>query len=167
MRARTAAGAAATAAALVLTGCGAAAEPQSAEQSAAQRTTAEEMFGADYNSPSRNPEPTPSPDGTFTGACDYTLGDEYALIGDVEAENTGNIGMKVKVTIKWQQMGYDPITESETVKVKPGQTEVVRFNKTVSGTVIDRVQSWLDSHSELCKYKGVMVDTFGEPQDTQ
>lgn len=116
-------------------------------------------------------QPAPSPNGTFTGSCDYTLpvdiDGDYKLIGDIEARNTGNIGIKVKVTIKWLQMGYDPVTESKTVKVKPGGSKTVKFNKTVSGTVIDRVQSYQLNHMDerSCKYKGVMVDTFGKVRE--
>lgn len=156
-------------AALVLSGCAAGVEtaddkPEFSEQEQRAAAKAKKEL-------SQDPDPVPSPDGTFSGSCDYTLpvdiDGDYTLIGDVEAVNTGNVGIAVKVTVKWLQMGYDPVTASETLRVKPGRSKTARFNKVVSGTVLDRVQSYQLNHTgeQSCEYRGVMVDTFGQPQE--
>lgn len=150
---------AAAGAALVtaLTGCG---DGRSTSQSGLQinRQAAEKLS---------DPTPTPSPNGDYIGSCDYTLpagmSDDYKVIGTVEATNTGNIGIETKLTVKWHQMGYDPVTMTKTVKLKPGQHKTVQFHKEISGTTLDRIQSWQSNHAldEACSYNGSIVNTFG------
>lgn len=110
------------------------------------------------------PKPaTPDPKADYTGNCDYTLA-PYEVVGDIDIENTGNIGIKVKTTIKWPQLGHDPLTMKKTVKVAAGKDKTVRFNRAVSTTEIDRLQSWQqgNGYADGCKYNAKIVDTFGD-----
>lgn len=150
---------------VLLAGCATAADTQDAAQADEQTPNATPTLDGDP------PDPTPEPDGDFTGSCDYTLPSDidgdYELIGDVEVANTGNVGIQVKVTIKWLQMGHDPVTASEKIMVPYGQTETVRFAETVSSTVIDRVQSYqlnADFDDSYCKYEGEILQTYGVVQ---
>ena len=118
------------------------------------------------------PAPTPSPNGTFTGSCDYTLSsDIYGndhLIGEIDLHNNGNIGTVVKVRITWPQEGYAPIEAKRTVKTKPGEHLAVRFHIAVpsTGNVITQLQSWQEQHNfkKGCTYKATITSTYGSPQ---
>lgn len=111
--------------------------------------------------------PNADPSGTATGSCDYTLGYPGLnhLVGEVDERNTGNVGIRVRVTITWPQEGTRPVRVHRTVKVAKGAMVVARFRKAVDGTVIDQLQSWQERHSNSdgCTYKSVMVSTFGQP----
>lgn len=110
----------------------------------------------------------PSPDGTFQGSCDYSLGDSPATgtaqaIGDVDAVNTGNIGIVVKLTITWPQEGFAPLKLSKTVRVPQGGDVDMQFHRPLSGDQVDRLQSYQSGHGydDGCTYRGEMTDTFG------
>lgn len=112
----------------------------------------------------------PSPDGTFTGSCSYELGDSPSTgtaqaTGDIEAENTGNIGIFVKLTITWPQEGYAPLSLSKTVRLPQGGSRDVQFHMQLSGTQLDRLQNYQLGHSgdDGCTFNGSMTDTFGQP----
>lgn len=117
------------------------------------------------------PAAVPNPDGTFSGSCDYELAtdidnyDTHAgdLNGEVDVENTGNVGIVVKVTITWPQLGHTPIAMSKNVRVAYGQAKTVPFTKPVGSAVIERLQSWQEGHDykDGCTYNGKMTDTFG------
>jgi len=127
--------------------------------------------GVTATSAAPTPSPTPSPDGKFSGSCDYTLGDNPVggtaeFIGEVDLDNTGNIGTIVRVKITWPQEGYSPITRTKTVKVPFGATgQAVRFHVPASGTEVDRLQSWQNGHdyNDGCTYDGTITDTYGAP----
>lgn len=118
--------------------------------------------------------PTPSPNGTYQGSCDYTLTTDYSgngydhLIGEIDLINTGNIGAVDKVRITWPQEGYPPIVAKKTVRTTPGQHLAVRFHIAVasSGNVITQLQSWQQSHGykDGCTYKVTTISTFGSVQ---
>lgn len=125
-----------------------------------------------YNTPAAtttSAAPAPSPDGTFEGSCDYTLGSSPATgtavaIGDIQADNTGNVGIKVHLTISWPQEGYGPLKLSKTIRLGYGQSQDVQFHLPLTGTQLDRLQSYQLSHTDTgCKYNGEMTDTFGQP----
>jgi hypothetical protein len=125
-------------------------------QPAAQHTTAA-------------PTPTevaPNPSGTYSGSCDYTLGDSlssYHLIGEVDLHNDGNIGTKDHVVITWPQEGAQPVKASRNVRSDAGTRSVVRFKISASSSVIDSLQSWQERHGykDGCTYKVTMTGTFG------
>ena len=110
----------------------------------------------------------PSPDGTFTGACDYTLGNDPAggtavATGDITAANTGNIGMTVRLTITWPQQGYSPLRESKTVRVPAGGSQDVQFNMPLTYDQLSNLQNWQLGHAgdTGCTYNGTMTGTYG------
>ena len=112
---------------------------------------------------------SPQPDGTFQGACDYTLGDSPSTgtadaIGDIDATNTGNVGIVVKLTITWPQEGYSPIKQVKTVRIGYGGEKDVQFHRPLTGTELDRLQSYQLGHGgsgDGCTYHGEMTGTFG------
>ena len=117
------------------------------------------------------PEVFPSPDGTFQGSCDYELvfdtfnGHDHMgdLNGEVDLENTGNVGTVEKVTISWPQLGHAPIKLSKTVKIGYGQSKTVQFTRPATTSEIDRLQSYQSTHDDTgCKYSGTLTDTFGK-----
>jgi len=117
------------------------------------------------------PAVVPSPDGTVTGTCAYELSPDYTnydvhagdLNADVEAANTGNIGIVVKVTVTFPQLGHTAITMAKNVKVPNGATVTVHFTRVATGSEIDRLQSWQLGHadSDGCTYKGDVAKTYG------
>ena len=129
-------------------------------------TTAEDTPIAETSTPA----PEPSPDGTVEGTCDYeinnaTYSDQHAgdLDGEVDVENTGNIGTVVRVAISWPQLGHSPIVLRKSVRVRAGQTLTVPFTRVASGREIDRLQGWQGGHpgDDGCKVSGTITDTFG------
>lgn len=117
--------------------------------------------------PGDSPAPTPSPDGTFQGACDYTLGSDpvngtAVATGDVTVTNTGNIGTIDKVSISWPQQGYSPLTMTKTVRVPVGGENDVQFHMPLTSTQLDNLQNWQMGHtSDGCKYNASIIGTFG------
>jgi len=112
----------------------------------------------------------PNPDGTVTGSCAYELAADYSdthagdLNGEVDLENTGNVGIVLNVTITWPQLGHAPIKLGrQKVGVAYGQTVTVPFTRLATGSEIDRLQSWQAGHDndDGCTYNGTIVDTFG------
>jgi hypothetical protein len=114
------------------------------------------------------PAPIPSPDGTFQGACDYTLGDNPSggtavATGDVDVTNTGNIGGVFTVSISWPQQGYDPLKMTKTVKIPAGGENDVQFHMPLTGTQLDNLQNYQTGHDfdSGCKYDATITDTYG------
>jgi hypothetical protein len=122
-------------------------------------------------SPSPSPSPAivaPDPSAKFKGSCDYLLGNftasekGYRFVATANVTNDGNIGAVVLVTARWEQIGTNPVTAKEEVRVDVGRTETVRFTKVVTGDQIDLLQA-LD-YKDQCSVNAKLVDTFGEPQ---
>ncbi len=120
--------------------------------------------------PETSAAPTPNPDGTYEGSCDYELvfdtfnGHDHMgdLNGEVDLENTGNVGTVEKVTISWPQLGHAPIKLSKTIKIGYGQSKTVQFTRAATTSEIDRLQSYQSTHDDTgCKYSGTLMDTFG------
>jgi hypothetical protein len=61
----------------------------------------------------------------------------------------------------WFQAGGGKVTETKTVRTKPGQSVRVGFTKPVGQDEIDLIEA-LDGDD--CKVRAAMVDTFGAPQ---
>lgn len=128
-----------------------------------------------YNTPSSLPPTTaapaavvPSPDGTFQGSCSYDLGSDpvggtAVATGDINAVNTGNIGIVTTLTITWPQEGYGPLKSSKTVKIPTGGQQDVQFHMSLTQDQLDRLQNYQLGHSgDGCTYNGTMTDTFGQ-----
>jgi len=77
----------------------------------------------------------PNPDGTVTGTCAYELSsdlDNYEthaadLNAEVDAENTGNVGIVLTVTVTYPQLAHPSIVMTKKVNVPYGQTVTVPF----------------------------------------
>lgn len=115
-----------------------------------------------------SPAATPSPDGTYQGACDYDLGDNPAggtgaATGDIDTTNTGNIGIKIRLTITWPQEGYASLSQSKTVRLAPGHESDVMFHLPLSYDQLDRLQNWQADHDykDGCTYAGKITGVFG------
>ncbi len=113
----------------------------------------------------------PDPKGTYQGSCDYTLGSDpvggtAVAIGEVDLNNTGNIGTVDHVRITWPQEGYAPLVETRVVRNKAGNNLAVRFHRPINQDEIDRLQSWQTNHDykDGCTYKVVITSTFGQAQ---
>ncbi len=115
------------------------------------------------------PAPVPSPDGTYSGSCDYTLSDSFSmsdagtLIGEIDLENTGNVGTIDHVRITWPQEGFAPIVATRTVRAPAGASKTVRFHVTASQNVISELQSWQEHHNlrDGCHYRATITGTYG------
>lgn len=112
--------------------------------------------------------PVPSPNGTYQGACDYTLGDNpvggtAVATGDVQVQNTGNISTVVAVSISWPQQGYSPLKSDKTVKIAAGSSSDVQFNLPLSYDQLSNLQNWQSGHlgSDGCAYNATITGTFG------
>jgi hypothetical protein len=124
---------------------------------------------------SSQPAPTqpaavvPSPDGTFQGSCNYDLGSDPAggtatATGDIDATNTGNIGIVVRLTITWPQEGFSPLKMTRTIRLPKGGEQDVQFHRPLSYDQISRLQDYQTGHGfkDGCTYKGEMTSTFGQ-----
>jgi hypothetical protein len=116
------------------------------------------------------PAATPSPNGTFQGACSYTLGSDPAngtavATGDINVTNTGNIGTVTRLTITWPQEGFAPLSMTKTVRVPAGKSDDVQFNRPMTSTEVDNLQNYQSGHSDDgCTYHGDITATFGSVQ---
>ncbi len=115
------------------------------------------------------PAPVPSPDGTYSGSCDYTLTSDFSssisghLIGEIDLENTGNVGTIDRVRITWPQEGFPPIVATRTVRTPAGASKTVRFHVAASSNMIDELQSWQEHHNlrDGCHYRATITGTYG------
>ena len=94
--------------------------------------------------PTPDPPDPPDPQGSYKLTCDYLLGggvDSYTLIGGGTVENVGNVGIQVRVKVKWEQLGAEPIRDEQTFSLRVGKRKRVSFNMPTTSDVIDRLQS--------------------------
>lgn len=104
------------------------------------------------------PDP-PDPRGSYRLTCDYLLGnavDSYTLIGGGTVENVGNIGIQVRVKVKWEQLGGEPIRDEQTLSLRVGKRKRVSFNMPTTSDVIDRLQSAADN-GRSCSINATIV----------
>jgi len=120
------------------------------------------------------PAPTPvtaSPNGTYQGACNYTLGDNpvggtAVATGDVQVTNTGNIGTVVRVKITWPQQGYPSLAMTRKIRLTAGASQDVQYHMPLTYDQISNLQNWQTGHNyqDGCTYKATIMRTFGHPQ---
>jgi hypothetical protein len=91
------------------------------------------------------------------------MGTDYTVSAEVVVKNTGNIGIKTRVTARWPQFGHDPLSTSKTVTVGYHKSVTVRFARHATQVQIDRLQSYQLKHSDNdgCSYKGKILETSG------
>ena len=114
---------------------------------------------------------TASPNGTYQGACDYTLGNNpvggtAVATGDVQVTNTGNIGTIVRVKITWPQQGYPSLAMTRKIRLTAGASQDVQFHMPLTNDQISNLQNWQTGHNyqDGCTYKATIMRTFGQPQ---
>jgi len=114
---------------------------------------------------------TPSPNGTYQGSCNYTLGNNpvggtAVATGDVEVTNTGNIGTIDRVKITWPQQGYAPLAMTKRIRLSAGGNQDVQFHMPLTSDQISNLQNWQTGHNyqDGCTYKATIMSTFGQPQ---
>ena len=109
----------------------------------------------------------PNPDGDYDLNCAYELGDfgesgdpakGYRFVAGGTLVNTGNIGIRVRVTYKWKLLGRLPITLRKHYKVRRGEERDVNSTVPATGNEIERHQK---SDSD-CSTSVKIVESFGE-----
>lgn len=89
-------------------------------EQASQVQRALDSAGVAAEDPGAEAEPSvdAEPDGKYDLDCNYVLGDfgesgdpskGFRFIAGGSVRNTGNIGIRVRVTVTWEQLGADPI----------------------------------------------------------
>lgn len=155
---RTVAITAAALAALTLAGCKV---PDDSKTGAAQPPDAASSSGPANNRPDATAK--------LTGTCDYSLSDTMdgrdTFTAEVHVKNTGNIGIKIRVTASWPQFGFGPLKSNKTVTVPYRKTVTIRFQHPASSEQTLRLQSWQEHHDmkDGCDYKGKILETSGQP----
>lgn len=151
---------------LALAGCAAPAATRPGSNLNSSITSANASIRASRSAQARADNPDPS--GTYTGSCDYTLGDSPATgtaiaTGEVDVVNTGNIGTVVSVSITWPQEGFAPLAMHSTVKVPAGTTKPVSFHRPLSSEQVDNLQGWQLGHgaADGCTYNATITTTYG------
>lgn len=110
------------------------------------------------------PAVTPNPGARLVESqCDYLRGDvsgnNHRFVARTAIKNTGNIGLVVRVTATWNQLGGAPVKMVKTVKVWPGSRSI-QFSTHATSDQIDAHQA----ADAKCAVKAKIVDTFGQPQ---
>lgn len=149
---------------------------QDSRNAAAAATTTPPSIGATTvaSTSSAAPSPTvsfpPTPDinGTYQGACDYTLGNDpvngtAVATGDVDVTNTGNITTTYQVTITRPQQGYAPLTMTKSVTIDAGTDNDVQFHMPLTWGQISNLQNWQGGHigQDGCTYNATATGTSG------
>ena len=91
------------------------------------------------------------------------MGGTAVFVGEIDLDNTGNIGVTVRTRITWPQEGYASITMRRTVRAPAGQTKAVRFHYHASSNQVDLLQAWQTGHgyADGCTYHATITGTFG------
>lgn len=117
--------------------------------------------------------PVENPDARYSFSGDYVIPagiyDHVNLTGEADIHNTGNVGVALACTIRWQREGLAPLKQTRQVKVGTGARVVLRFKRDVGsfsgagGTVISSIQSWQASHMSQPWATGTcsLLNTFG------
>ncbi|HZG49488.1 MAG TPA: hypothetical protein VEY90_08210 [Thermoleophilaceae bacterium] len=110
----------------------------------------------------------PNPDGRYNFNCDYLLGDftegteqGFKFVAGGTVENTGNIGIVIRVRARWQQLGSDRILEERRVRLKVGRRKRVNISRLASSGEIDAHQFAEGD----CSVGAKIVKTFGRVRD--
>lgn len=121
------------------------------------------------------PAPTPDPKGDITtgggfgAGCDVDLSSSLYgpnfLTAQVNAHNTGNIGIINRIRVSWPLQGFAPIVAFKTVRIRPGHTRQVEFNVQVTESQVGNFQdAQLATNGDPCHYRATITGTFGKVQ---
>jgi hypothetical protein len=119
-------------------------------------------------------EPTPparepvNAEGKFRSACDVLLPDSIdgsaTFFANAKLENTGNVGIKVRVKAKFDQVSSDDLEMSKVVRLKRGKHRSVKLSMAVTSSQVEQFQSSPDYFDDkACRVKSTIIDTFGKP----
>lgn len=110
----------------------------------------------------------PDPDGDSELQCAYELGDfgesgdpkkGYRFVAGGTLHNTGNIGIRVRVTYQWKLLGRAALTVHKHYRVRRGEDRDVNLTVPVTDADIDAHQN----AAADCSAKSTIVSTFGQP----
>lgn len=105
---------------------------------------------------------TPDPHASASLTCDYLLSPGISapnhFVGGGDLRNSGNIGVIVKVTARWQRLGQAPARIAKSYRVRRGQTRTVNFS--VPATIEDI--SAHQSANAKCSTHATVAGTFGK-----
>lgn len=99
-------------------------------------------------SPSNDKQAKPKAEYDLT--CDYVLGDfnesgdptkGFRFLGGGTIRNTGNVGIRVRATFRWKQLGAAPIVKRKTFRVPAGREKDVNLTVPATPDQIDLHQS--------------------------
>jgi hypothetical protein len=111
----------------------------------------------------------PNPDGTFKSSCDFlspddVLSGDYKFFATAKLSNTGNVGIKVKVTAVFDQVSSNDIKLTRTVRLKVHAHRTVKMRTPASQSQVTEFQSSPDYFaSKACRVHTTIVDSFGRP----
>jgi hypothetical protein len=106
-----------------------------------------------------------NPDGTYSLTCGVRLGDftegphGYRFVADGTLKNTGNIGIVVHVTGRWELKGAPPVTTTQNFKLDIDENQKVQMT-------VPSSQQEVDAHKKAgshCKTNIKILRTFGKP----
>lgn len=105
------------------------------------------------------------PDGEYDLNCDYLLkfsddlqSNDHKFVGGGTLMNTGNVGIRVQVTFKWNLLGQNPLIIRKVYKLKRGAERDINVSAPASTEQIDAHQS----ADGKCSSKVRIVGTFGK-----
>src|SRR6516162_3726372 len=115
------------------------------------------------------PAPVPSPKGYITGNCDVSLSGNFNgsgnyLTASVTSHNTGNVGIKTRITVFWPLQGFSPVKRAKVVKTGFGQSQEIQFRAPVNDQQISAFQNeqLASSSGNPCHNRGVIAGTYGQ-----
>jgi hypothetical protein len=123
--------------------------------------------------PAQSNEPAPELSGTVEadpgvkveGKCVRTPaehGDQDVLEADVQVQNTGNIGVKVRVIAVWPRQGHARTAVFDVAQVKEGETAPLHLRLDVSGSEAQSITHAVDQ-GRKCHLRRHIIGAFGLP----
>jgi hypothetical protein len=131
--------------------------PQSAAQDAAPESD-----------PARGREAR-DPNGKLTSSCDFLMPDDvlsgaYSFFAVAKLRNTGNVGLKAKVTAVFDQVSGDDLKVSRVVRVKVHTSRTVKLSLPATQHQVDKFQNSPEYlNGDACRVHSRIVDSFGRP----
>ena len=109
------------------------------------------------------------PDGQFQSNCDISLPDningQYAFIAGADLTNTGNIGIVVRVGVRWNQISSPDVLANQTLRLRVHGSRTAKFNVPATQDQISQMQASpsYQNGGGGCKVRVNIIGTFGKP----
>jgi hypothetical protein len=129
-----------------------------------------------FGSPTPSPAPpAPNAKASYTlVAADYSIPSgiyqPVYLTGEIDVSNTGNVGIRVRCKLGWQELGSPDATMTITHKVPIGAQKRFIYKLNVGSfsgngqTVINNIQSWQNGNSGQFGHDHcTILSTYGTP----